>query len=601
MIAKAKLGQSILGFTFAFIIIAALSIGLTRIWAWYNINFGSRQVRYQASRPTAASPGYYGGDEEHPNVYITHAYNPDYKPIDLTEQWVFRGATTERTPYEMPPFGSLEDAANVCKTACPECVTSVPDPDNPGHTIDTIDVNCPCYVRCMCDQRVAVQIQMYNEQMKALRDASCSMIREAEHMEDEAERCDDPWELCWWGGFGVPSKKLRDAARSLRQQAARLCNYSRCCGTNECCGVNSQVGIILRQRNAVSACCDHDTQDEQDICLADIAATQCGPVRDGYIADWNESIRLLSCERSFAIYIRNTIDNMYGRPAPDRGCQKWADYQCRYACEVPEVAVCEQEVRDGCTTDCQAYCTTNCTCIPPTCDPPVFDAACYADCEANQCVDNGDGHIDTWYEVCVNDRMTDPALPQSYNNCIAAHIAACVVACPGSAEWNRNYEQCCQSFCCSDCCAPNPPPANCAASTPCGFGVLDRRYWSYNRQYRIRPIFGDGWECIRNCDCCPIGSADGCTWVTPGRIGDGCITTWQARYPEWATYATWCGEAANRQDRWWGRSCTSPSTFCDADCEDVSPPPAACFVAPTVLQPSGIVVNPSGLAMCGSQ
>lgn len=569
---KVKLGQSILGFTFAFIMLAAMAIGLTRIWAWYNINFGSRQVRYQESRIAATTPGGSGND------YITQQIDKNlYRPLNLTEQWVFKGEPTESTPYTMPDFGSLQDAAADCRADCPECVTCVPDPDNPPQQICAVDINCPCYVRCMCNARIGPQISMYDQQIQALSDAANSMRNEADDLRREAERCDDPWELCWWGGFGVPSKKLRQAALALDLQAARLC-----------CGPTSQAGMIATLRASVQQCCTLETYVGQNLCLECITASQCHVIRDGYDAEWDDVIDDLNCEIDFAGNIRNSIDNNYGRPAPDdNGCMKWADYQCKYlVCEPAAVTDCETEIQNNCLTDCQTHCTDDCTCIPPACDPAVFDPVCYAACVGVDCVEDPD--ITTWYEQCVFDRM---------QACIEENIAECNASCPGSPVWGQYYEECCQSFCCLE----DPPPGPCSSS--CSFGVFDRRFHGYVT-----------WCNWLSPECCTVGPpdnrADG-TWVYPGRIGDGCIKTWRARYwPLWTPCAwgwpdpwmcldpqSWCGESFNNRDRWWGRNCVAPDTACDEDCEDPMDVPGwtmpqGCLVPPTEY-------NPSGIAMCG--
>lgn len=582
MIRKAKLGQSILGFAFAFIILAAMSVGLTRIWAWYNINFGSRQVRYQESRRAAASPGSYGavGNE---TAYLTSAYNPNYKPVNLTEQWVFKGQPTESTPFEMPDFPSLEDAENHCKTECPGCVSCVTDPET-GTDICSVDVNCECFVRCMCREKVAPQIAMYNAQMAALQSAATSMRNEANNLRHEAERCDDPWELCWWGGFGLPSKKLREAASSLDRQAARIC-----------CGNGSQYGMIRTIRDAVLACCndaENDTAEEQDLCLEHINATQCPNIINGYITDWQENIDTLNCAIGLANNIISGIDNRYPRVGGSGdGCRVWANYQCLYqGCEPAAIPTCETEIQNNCLTDCQTYCTDHCTCYPPACDPAELDPACYANCVNNECIDDGDGHIDTNYEVCVDYRMhlvdtADPDYNLSYNACIERETADCNAGCPGTAIWNQYYEECCQSFCCYE----DPMPLPCSSN--CGFGIFDRDYHGYSTRCRLWPM-GGGCR-AGTCQCCDeTQDPDDGTWVYPGRIGDGCIRTWQVRYPEWADYNTWCAPGFNDSSRWWDRGCMEPDTNCDDDCEE-APMPAGCITG---------CCDPEGrdfLAMCG--
>lgn len=256
-----KKSQSILDFIFAFIAILVLTIGLVRIWMWFHANYASRQVAFQESRLSAGIAGIHstyerfgykpvdiGSSEECPDCV--------YKPLDLTEEWVFRGqpSGTVTAPGEgegPPGAGSIE---NTCKTQC----LSAPDCVNED---GTFNFNCTCYAQCMCNAQIQPTITIYQDQIRMFNEQAAMLRASAESMRDAAEKCDDPWELCWWGDWGRTPRELRRAARKLDWTADDLLEMA---------------ARLQNQINRMQACCNYTTPEQQASCLDQFSKeTEC--------------------------------------------------------------------------------------------------------------------------------------------------------------------------------------------------------------------------------------------------------------------------------------------------------------------------------------
>jgi chaperonin cofactor prefoldin len=102
-------------------------------------------------------------------------------------------------------------------------------------------------------------------------------------MRDAAERCDDPWDICWWGSFGSNANSLRKSAENLEKAAERL--------ENKATALDAQAAALLQ-------CCQFATREEQEHCFETIPAAggigtpQSCPeaIRDS-IDIWAEEIR----------------------------------------------------------------------------------------------------------------------------------------------------------------------------------------------------------------------------------------------------------------------------------------------------------------------
>jgi cytoskeletal protein RodZ len=80
---KLKTGQSTLELVLAFIAVVWLAVGITRIWTWFNVNYANRQVGYEKTRFWAGQDTTYDSSSQ--------PFDIGSQPLDLTEDWVFRG------------------------------------------------------------------------------------------------------------------------------------------------------------------------------------------------------------------------------------------------------------------------------------------------------------------------------------------------------------------------------------------------------------------------------------------------------------------------------------------------------------------------------
>ncbi|MBM3248812.1 MAG: hypothetical protein FJZ10_05295, partial [Candidatus Omnitrophica bacterium] len=435
-----KLGQSILGFVFAFIIIAAMAVGLTRVWVWFNVNYGVRQVRYQESR-TAATAKW--GSSGSGNAYLSQQINRElYKSLDLDDEWLFKGKATTEVPYILPDIVSPISAAALCANQCPECVQKR-IPEGCDCTADGCECisnpNCVCFMQCMCRASIQLRLDAYDLNIQSLKETAAGMRQEARKLEKKAEECDDPWEFCWWGGFGVPAKKLKQAAGKLRGQAEGLCcgwcDHCGCSGKTcpECegCVPNSKAALLAWQKSELEACCRTETKTEMELCFMDIAARQCPAIRDANVAFWDEAIRVIQGDINLTTAIRDRIPG-----EQNNYCPKWALLRCKYTdCRPGAELFCQQECESyghtECTTRCDTDCTAECTYadpVPPGDPPgiPYLHEDCYAPCMFD-CLNLHCNHVCPgcdWYEEFYNYCMTN-----TYPICVQDKINAC-----GNAE-----------------------------------------------------------------------------------------------------------------------------------------------------------------------
>lgn len=137
MMRQSRKGQSLLSFIFASIALMLLAVGILRIWTWFNANYGRKAVLYQRSRLMAAQPNTYfkpvGIDSftdvtANDQVYVDIAANKTsmarwwdtsqyYKPLDLSEEWVFSGQAQGMAPDISSPF-LMGDPAELCRNWC---------------------------------------------------------------------------------------------------------------------------------------------------------------------------------------------------------------------------------------------------------------------------------------------------------------------------------------------------------------------------------------------------------------------------------------------------------------------------------------------------
>jgi hypothetical protein len=77
-------GQGALDFILAFVAVLWLIIGITRVWTWFHFNYANLQVNYQKTRLGAGNATFYNDNDPQPVA-------TGYQPLDLTQNWVFKG------------------------------------------------------------------------------------------------------------------------------------------------------------------------------------------------------------------------------------------------------------------------------------------------------------------------------------------------------------------------------------------------------------------------------------------------------------------------------------------------------------------------------
>jgi len=300
MFIRPRRAQSIVDFAVAFIAVAVLIVGIVRIWIWFNANYAKRQVSFQKSRLIAAGPERpYAASQAPVNIGRTSDC-PDcvYKPLDLTEEWVFKGhasGTVRGTAGGEDPImpGVLCDSQ--CKGEC------IGEPGCNG--LEGFDTNCACYkscvLKCNCKEQVGMMVSIYESQAISLNSQASGLRDNARSMRDTAEECDDPWEICWWGDWGKTPGELRDAAseldysaKQLEHSAAKANQYAAdaeaCCGKTDA-DLQSQCFKDINVEANCDANCMSDARVFYDQCKAD------NPTWGQYICPFQADINYQAC------------------------------------------------------------------------------------------------------------------------------------------------------------------------------------------------------------------------------------------------------------------------------------------------------------------
>lgn len=269
---KNSFGQSILDFVLAFIAIAVLSVGIVRIWVWFNANFTRRQVNYQESRIVAGLPNSYetlGKDKSVDIAAKSDNLLAVYKPLDLTEDWVFKGKASETL------FGKgidcVIDPRKACQDECltnPACITQSEEGAQ-------FTENCACFIKCMCAARIDPVVKLWTEQAKQLR-------LDAEEMRDNADELRDAADKCkWWNPF-CWTRKMKKSKRQLKKAARRL--------DREALDADAEAANLEAKAAILKICCQHEISQDQNNCISLIKGTSCLELTETYIARWKEEI-----------------------------------------------------------------------------------------------------------------------------------------------------------------------------------------------------------------------------------------------------------------------------------------------------------------------
>lgn len=449
-----KSAQSILEFVFAFIVILLLSLGIVRVWTWFNANYAHREVAYQRSRASAGAAETY---KTNPYVDIAGA-GGDYTPLNLTEDWVFSGKPSGMVGTAFGDLPSWEDVKECCKR-CSLGVSLPGDEDichcdgqdaGCGTDNEGSDFNpqCTTYTRCLCRASIRPTTDMltmqrvricgadvkttdegcnkcpgtcgesYNSKKEcesackdeATKDACrtcldnyeslfgtcgqyCNMLDNAKEMDKQAEKCDDPWELCWWGSWGGTADELRNGARELRTAANELRGDAM-----------DMKGVMDR----VSSCCEAENLalENQEVCIDAAQQYDCQGKVDIVTAGMDSRVKDLEEQKKDA---EEQIKGMRD------GVNK---------CDLLANGICEQQ----CIDECESFCAVSD--VDGSFEPYV-DMACYNGC----------------HDSCKKEaKCTLSDASMCFPNCHEEQINLCCQGYGGAKGWGRNCD-----LPCSDC------------------------------------------------------------------------------------------------------------------------------------------------------
>lgn len=328
-----KKTQVILGFIFAFMAVMLLALGIVRIWTWFNANFAHRELAYQRSRLKAGKPLDYQ-DTPGPAMFKTYpdsrtrpewmrwvkkqtiidisgedtgeqTGDPDkrYKPIDLTEEWVFEGVVREGVSLYGTAAMTPEEIEKQCEERCEsdeDCITFYLDEP-------MLERTCSCFVYCMCELATAPEAAFQLGQAQRLRDQASRLRASASSMRAVAEDCDDPWEICWWGDWGSTPGELRNAAAELDAQAAAM--------DAEALAFEANAAIMM-------GCCEEETYALQQACVNEVVADS-------------------ECDRYCSVECSYQCDYFSGKRGRYENCHSGCDGHCYNICTQAVGSDCE--------------------------------------------------------------------------------------------------------------------------------------------------------------------------------------------------------------------------------------------------------------------
>jgi len=154
--------EALLEFILAFIAAGILLVGLVRIGIWFGANYAKSHYNYQQGRFFAGNIMAYnqtGRNSTAPVSIGGNATYPDlpYQRLNLTEDWVF-GSSPEYTITGKNYTVATMSADEICRGICvgqPGC----------GNEEETLNMECPCYVHCICDIEMNKTITKMNNEI----------------------------------------------------------------------------------------------------------------------------------------------------------------------------------------------------------------------------------------------------------------------------------------------------------------------------------------------------------------------------------------------------------------------------------------------------
>ena len=540
MMKKIRKAQSILDFGLAFIALALLAVGITRIWVWFNANYAARQVTYQTSRFTAA------GTTRNTDAGVLNLPADTFQPYDLNEDWVFKGQVTGQ-PLGNPLAGGGYLPWEQIQKDCHDCSLNINnDPNFPcpaGSTQGCIDndpscpegkifCHCPYYYECLCNGKALPVTKSYEDQIKticgphagagdtneqcnpggwcdintctcsnatqpplagmpvtsncspaATCGQACYMRRAAKNLEDQADKCSEPWDLCWWthdtdqlytaaAQLETEAHYLEESARRMR---ARINAMTACCDMTDPTLQNiygsdpTLINLDAETLGASQSACLNDVQ------LRGVCESKCPADTSVYSGLWAGLMRQIA----FAKYTNclnqcDTLSNSNPNGQPITCQDKLAAFNSELDAEINALTkkgqdlqmlaqeasgvvaaagpyangICQPFIQNCCTNggsdpytgfncpDCNTGCANTCNaqygnvagsaCIycdtpGPGC-PAIFHQSCY----------------NAYYPGCYDNCMY--GVNGCYTNCYATHYSPC---------YNQYRSTYCKTHCCS--------------------------------------------------------------------------------------------------------------------------------------------------------
>lgn len=395
-------GQSILGFIFAFIAIAALAVGLIRIWIWFSANYAHRQISYQQSRQYAATPGKYTGSYSTlpgSQSYIdltgedTTAGGAKYLPLNLTEDWVFSGNATGQKVATFSGTGGGSTHTSDCKadysdkTTYPECFDY-----NTEKGEYEFNYTCAVYLKCQCNNSISPQKNAYEGSIKSLRENAIAMQSNASSMRDAADDCDDPWEICWWGNWGKTTDELRKAAGELEKAADKLV---------------VEAADMEQKVNDWEKCCNDPlgsgevTEKAQEGCMKMLGSSSCQDIINSLTEGWSLGLTELYAKKAFSETTISNINSMLTTCANEAEsycseyCTDYADDMC-VECTSAEWDKYYNSCYPGCYSNARSECCKEYTCCADSAGTTIYACGKESDFSYGTCL----SYLSAWNRDC---------------------------------------------------------------------------------------------------------------------------------------------------------------------------------------------------------
>jgi len=159
--------EALLEFILAFIAAGILLVGLVRIGIWFGANYAKSHYHYQEGRFFAGNIMAYNQTSRNSTAPVSiggNATYPDlpYQRLNLTEDWLF-GKDPEYTITGKNYTVATVSADEICRLP-PSQGGCLGEPGC-GSDPETLNMECPCYVHCVCDIEMNKTITKMNNEI----------------------------------------------------------------------------------------------------------------------------------------------------------------------------------------------------------------------------------------------------------------------------------------------------------------------------------------------------------------------------------------------------------------------------------------------------